>query len=271
MLQSKKKPPTIVLLKILLTIFLLVLPIFLTIKTPIFEVKRIDFIGNKLSCVENEQINKELNLYGKNIFMIDFKKGKEDLTLKYSCIGDVQFSKLYPDKLTINLTERKAQFIFAPLKLKEATGSAIEQLINISATESAQFADLGEKYLVDDQGVVFERATEENLPKIYLRYDLSVGKRLDEGLIKNLLKILQKVSEFGLPITRAFLEKEDLVSIDTSPKLVLRLTFEIDSQLAALQLILEKAKIDDVKLEFIDLRFDKPVIRYGERQNNLRN
>ena len=51
-----------------------------------------------------------------------------------------------------------------------------------------------------------------------------------------------------------------------NPKVFFRLDNEIDLQLASLQLILEKAKIDERILEFIDLRFDKPIVRFAPKK-----
>ncbi|MBI4038755.1 hypothetical protein HY384_02235 [Candidatus Daviesbacteria bacterium] len=53
-----------------------------------------------------------------------------------------------------------------------------------------------------------------------------------------------------------------------NPRIIFRLSNSLDVQLASLQLILGKAKIDGSRLEFIDLRFDKPVLKFTPKESN---
>ena len=80
------------------------------------------------------------------------------------------------------------------------------------------------------------------------------------------LTILDKVKIYRLSITEASIF-EDVLMNNTAPKIIFKLRNDIDKQIASLQLILEKAKMETSKLEFIDLRFDKPIVRIAPKKN----
>lgn len=269
MLKFKKKD--FIKLGLLILPLLILLAIFL-FKSNFFTIKKINIKSKDLSCVSNSQIKSSLNLFGKNIFLINFQNQENILKSKYFCIKSVSFSRNLPDKLELRLESRLAKLIIIALKLKEASGSAIEQLIDTPATQSGQILETFEKYVSDDEGVIFDKDSGINLPRVYISLkELSIGKNLDKVLINNLLKIADKLKIFAINGNEFILEKENLILSNALPKIIFKMNSEIDNQLAALQLILENAKIGDKEIEFIDLRFDKPIVRYGQRQSNLRN
>src|SRR3989344_5333315 len=122
-------------------------------------------------------------------------------------------------------------------------------------------------FIVDEEGVVFAKDDIGGIPNIYL-YDpgVALGKRLN-GIYSNLLVILGKVKTFGINVREGWITDSSFVikEGDGTPRIIFALEDEIDIQIASLQLILDKAKIDSSKLEFIDLRFDKPIIRFVEK------
>ncbi len=106
---------------------------------------------------------------------------------------------------------------------------------------------------------------EYNIPRIYF-YDknISLGNKLDKSL-KDSLKILDKIRTFGVNIkdTRVLNDLFLIYPQEGWPKIIFRMDDKVDIQLASLQLILEKTKIDNKELEFIDLRFDKPIVKFA--------
>ena len=273
-MRLKNKKNDIKKLSLIVLCFILVLTtIFYFMKSDLFIVKKIEILSENLSCVQNSQIKSTIDFFKENIFFLDFKKGEDLLKSKYLCIKSVNFSRIWPDKLELKISKREAKLILTPLKSKEATDSVMEQLTNKPSSMSAEMLDNSqEKFMVDQEGVVFDKDGEMNLAKVYLASpDLSLGKKLDDSLINDLLRIIDKLKTFGIKSDDMVVDKENLVLINSLPRIVFRISNDIDNQLAALQLILNKARIDDDKLEFIDLRFDKPVIRYGKGQSNLRN
>lgn len=255
--------------KLFLIIFLV--STFYFISSDFFIIKKIDILSENLPCVDNSNLKSKMNLYGKNILFLDLKKGEDSLKSKFLCIKKIDFSKSLPDGLKISVFQRKAEIILTSIKGKFASDSAIEKLIVMPATQSAQILEGGQDYVVDNEGVIFSKTNDENLDRVYIPLDLSLGQKIDGDLIKNLLKMLGGLKTFGINTDISVIELENLIFINSRPKIIFRINAEVDSQIAALQLIQKNAKINDKEIEFIDLRFDKPVVRYGKRQSNLRN
>lgn len=249
---------------LLFSLILVLTSAFYFIKSDFFKVKEINIEADDLSCVQNSQIKSSLNFFGKNIFWGDFQKGEDDLKRKFFCIKNIGITKILPDKLTVKVSKRAGELVLIAYQLKESSISAVEQLIKTAATQSAEILQIEEEFSVDDEGVIFEKGG-DNFIKVYVSIpDLSLGKIVDGELIKNMLKILKKINTLKLNTDESFVDKDTLI-VNSYPKLVFTLNSDIDEKLAALQLILQNAKISDKEIEFIDLRFDKPIVRYGKR------
>lgn len=132
------------------------------------------------------------------------------------------------------------------------------------ATPSAQ--DASNYFLIDHEGVIFSKALEKlDIPNIFFAdKDILVGEKA-EGDFENALKVLSKVKEFGVDTQTSQILNSFLI-IFSLPKIIFRLDADINTQIASLQLILKTAKIDQVKLEFIDLRFDKPIVKFAPQK-----
>lgn len=113
-----------------------------------------------------------------------------------------------------------------------------------------------EAFLLDEEGAIFSGTTSATL-KIY-----SETKNIN---FKNILAILNKIKIFGIEVGEAVVTQNSL-TINSMPKIVLDLSRETEMQIASLQLILQQAKIDGEAAEFIDLRFDKPVVRFAPKK-----
>lgn len=252
-------------LSLLIIVFLFLAATFYFIQTDLLIIKKIDILSDNMSCVDKAQVKSTLNFFGKNILSLDLKRREETLKSKFLCIKKIDFLRSFPDGLKINVFQRKAEIILVPLKEKFASDSAIDVLIDTPASQSADILDGEEEYVVDNEGVIFSKNNVENLNKVYMYSNLSVGQKIDGNFIENLLKVFEKLKTFGINTDMSLVEKENLILVNLKLKIILRIDRKIDSQLAALQLILENAKIGDKEIEFIDLRFDKPVVRYGKR------
>lgn len=249
--------------KIILLILILILAlIFLIIKFNFLNVKILEISITKANCTDEKQISSFSNILGRNFFLTNQKSIEQILKGKFICIRNVTLNKTFPDKIKLQVWGRDAFAIVIPLKNKEATAAAF--LENI-ATPSANPSD--EDFLVDREGVIFAKAVNiYNQPKIFVNdSSLSLGK-LNNNFAQNCLKILEKTQQFGLDINTS-LVWDNVFIIFSSPKIYFKLDNSIESQIASLQLILEKAKIDQRSVEFVDLRFDKPIIRFAPKQH----
>lgn len=255
-------------------IILLVLSVssfFLLFRSNIFIIKTIEVELQKIVCADSNQISSSSKLLGQNLILINSSKVEKELKEKYLCIKGIAISKHFPNKIKLHIFERVPAAILISLKSEQATGSATLEKI-IEATGAANLDIIGptESFLVDSEGIVYQQNIDQiNVPKIYLeQYSLVVGQKIEEDLIKNLLKILEKVKSFGVMVKEAKIYSKFNLLINATPKIVFKLNKNLDIQLASLQLILGQAKIDQEDLEFIDLRFDKPVIRLAPKKKN---
>ena len=227
------------------------------LRTDFLKIKSINVRLEKVSCADSDQIKNAAALLGQNIVFLNSSKAKENIKNKFVCVKDVIFLKTFPKNVNLIVSGRVPVAIAAVLKTSEASPSSF--LENIATPSGSEVV---ESFLIDEEGVIFSKINEQaNLPSIYFKdISISLGKKL-EDTTKNSLKILEKLNLFGLDIQETLVS--DNYFIIFSPKVIFRLDSEVDIQLASLQLILEKAKIDDVRLEFVDLRFDKPAVKFA--------
>ncbi len=245
--------------------FLIMILTYLFFKSGIFTIKQVAVEARSLSCATEKEIRNSANLLGQNFFLANTKATEEALKAKFFCIKSAPVSRNFPDKVKIQALSRQQVAVLATLKEKEASLSSL--FLNI-ATPGA--AGIRENFKVDSEGVVFSKDTEElNVPKIYI-FDpgISLGKELESNYIGNTLKLLEGMKTFRVAVSESWIfDNIFIVNSNTSKlKIVFRLDDPVDIQLASLQLILDKAKIDLKELEFIDLRFDKPIVRFAPKK-----
>lgn len=265
--RSRQSKKTVSFLKIILIIFfiLIIFTAFFVSKDKLFIIGQVEIKSDHVECASSDQIKDVSFLLGQSFFSIDDKKVTKSLMEKFICVKKVNLVKKVPNKIEIKITGRAPAAILSSLKTKPASTSS---LIANNATPSAQ--DISDAFIVDSEGVIFSKDTGDiNIPRIYL-YDLSLssGKKLKEDFISNILKILDKVKLSGIIVKESWVSEDTfLIFSDTPPfKIVFRLDNKVDLQLASLQLILAEAKIYSRELEFIDLRFDKPVVKIAPKK-----
>lgn len=245
----------------------IIISILLSQKGSFLEIKNIAIVGDQLSCADFNQIKEVVRMDVKNILFINEDRVKENVKKNFYCIGDIILQRKLPDELKVQVFKRYPVAVFLKQPYPETTASSVISNI-VESTDSAEliFSKSVDSFLIDREGVLFEKSSGNlNLPKIYiLDRDLSLGQSFDKNLIEKIIKIIEKLNLFGIQSGEFIILNEILVDY-SSPKIIFKLDQTIETQLASLQLILEKAKIDSDVLEFIDLRFDKPIIRYGKR------
>ncbi len=132
----------------------------------------------------------------------------------------------------------------------------------------ARLLTLNENYQfgIDDAGKIISLNDSPDIPSIIYSGDerIVVGGNLPKMQIRNLLDILKGLKLINYLYERTFWTIESNLIVQSKPTVVFDLKSDSSIQLASLQLILEKAKIDKDQIEIIDLRFDKPVLRYAQ-------
>ncbi len=239
---------------------------FLLLKLNIFTIKFLSYQPPSLSCADSEKIKNSTKLIGQNIFLVNLKKEESNLESNFFCIKSISFSRNFPDRIKITFQERKP--VANLVEGISATGSAVLKEF-IEASSSAKFnfqSSEGKNFLIDSDGVIYlQSSVNPEAPLLFVSdLNLSLGQKVDQHLMNSLI-ILEKIKTFGLNITETGIFEKAFM-INTTPKIIFALGNDISEQIASLQLILEKAKINLSQLEFIDLRFDKPIVKIAPKK-----
>jgi len=220
--------------RIALTIgFIILIALIAALFVDFTKAKTIALKGDE-SCLSRAKLE-SYNLDKKNLLILNINKLSKNLKTDFSCIDQVEIIKDLPDSLIINF-------------------SANPDLVKIEGTN----------LIIQKDGKTKEKVNEVNLPTIFLPSQSSYQKEqtVQDPIILAALEIVQFLtkSDFTLQNIR-FTEGNDIAIYDTRGTVALfSPTKEASSQVDSLQSILSKAKINELKIAKIDLRFDKPVI-----------
>lgn len=229
----------------------------------LFTIKKIDTVIENIPCVDENNLKNVSNLLGETIFKVNFKNTAQNLKSKFYCIKNINIAYVFPSKTKITAVGRQPVAVL--LNLKDSQASASANLENI-ATPSAE--QPSEAYLIDDEGIIFSKDSGGlSIPELFVKEaNLILGKSPQGINIESTLKILDKIKIFGMDTKKGVISSNFLI-IFSDPKVIFKLDDKVEVQLASLQLILAEAKIISRKLEFIDLRFDKPIVRFAPKKN----
>jgi len=246
--------------KLILVLLVGILIVFFLMRSNLLNIKEVNTTLVNLNCVDSNQVKK--SFLNKNILTISKREVENKLKEKYFCLKSINLEKKLPSSINLDLFGREAVLILITLEPTEATSSALD---NLEATPSAE-ENQKDIYLLDNEGVVFSKAQDLIFPKLYVEEQVNLGEKIEEG--EKIVRILNQVKTLGLSFEGRVVSKYLLVRTNNMLKIVFSLDRDIDTQLASLQLILNEAKIDSKdQLEFIDLRFDKPIVRFAPKKN----
>lgn len=236
------------------------------------KISRIEILSDRADCVDREVLTAmvDLNQY---FFQINKDNLRQRISGKFLCVKSTGLDYQFPNGAVLKVLGRVGMFRLAEFSDTIPTPDATEPLSSASARIDWSKPSLtDEQFLVDESGVVFKKSQEKNTPLLFLsRERVEIGRRMNPELIQKFQKIfddLVKLREESYLETTAgdvgFIAKKveaDLIIISPT-KIIFSLEKDVSRQLASLQLILRKNKIDAGEIDMIDLRFDKPVIRY---------
>ena len=262
-------------------IVIILLAFFFIFKSNFFSIRFLEIYKEKADCIDDMDIEQTSNLKGGNIFFINFSDLENRLKVKFYCIKNIELSKKYPDKVRLSVFGRQPVLILITEKEINATSSAklLEQFSGDIATGSAEasksaeiFAEennnLNESFLIDEEGIPYSKNTDQiDAPRVFsANMNIYLGQKIKGNIISGTLKIMQNLKIFGVSVNSAKIYSEKYLLINGEPKIVFRLNGKEDVQIASLQLILKTAKMNSNMIEFIDLRFDKPVVKFAPKK-----
>lgn len=259
--------------KVQIVLFIIVIGIgsYFLLTNSLFNVSSLSVTTKQVDCTSEGDIKNSSQILGKNIFLLDRNKIENNLKDKYFCVNNINLGVALPNSIKMSVFGRTAAYQLLVFSEKEASATAVlDNFLNKDSTESAQ-EDLSvpTKYVVDNEGVVFAKAEVNNLPNISLYKDnVKTGEKLDPKIFENYLNIVKQMMVLGVAPGDTKIYSDSYLLIDTKPKLIFDLGGNINKQLGALQLILSRAKIDNSEMEFVDLRFENPVVKYIPKEKN---
>ncbi len=265
-------------ISITLLVIFAVLSFYTLFVSGIFNLQSIKFVPESLECASTEKI-REILPRGKNMLFLNSEELATIIKAKFPCLSSIRLRKQFPDTISVSISERiPAAFlkvgVFVPeplvLDTPEATSSSQSAQPQVTRDEflfnDAEFPQL---YAVDKEGVILT----ENpgyVPDIVTFYfeserELRPSEVLDKDLIQNSLGILAQLKERSIAVDQAKVSRDSLYILGES-KYIFKLKKDPGRQVISLQLILQKAKIDSVSVDKVDLRFDKPVVVYNKKK-----
>ncbi len=226
-------------IKIIIFFFFLVIfffNLFLLLEN-FFKIKEIEVNERNIKIIGLE------NLYGKNILFLNSEKTTERLIKENPAIKTIVIQKKLPSKLLLNV-------VFA---------NSIAQLA----------VDAGYFYLDEDGKIIKKtRNPSFSLPqinfyqKIYYS-DYQSGQQIYFEEIKKSLYLLKKINQIGLTIKDLDISGNNVIVFNLENKKIIFDSLK-DQQLQLFQLeqIIKAFKIKGENYKEIDLRFDKPIVRF---------
>lgn len=249
-------------------VFLIILTILCVLlwKAEVLNIKKIVIEKNSAPCVDDQKLLSELKIKGELILLIDENNINKYILSKNICVKNIVLEKKIPDTVKIIINGRKGvartvsfkNNLSINLKQLEATDSSQAALIDWSLPVS----DSTDNFTVDDEGIVFAKNDENSLPFLYISDQMiQIGNKIKNIDFSKVALIFIKLPQMNINITQTKIIEHNLQILGEN-KIIISLEKDILKQLASLQLILEKARIDNRTMEMIDLRFDKPVVKY---------
>lgn len=227
-----------------LVIFFMVLVlgglIYLVIFSGLLDIKKVEVKGysSPLAVQGIAQEMVEKNLISKNILL--FKKRE----LEKALMGDPQIQELsikryLPGKIIIEITESKPAMIWSAA---------------------------GDKYLIDDRGVVIAPAVEEKLPEVYDGSNIKTkpGERVCSPTFIKFINDIYKgfQGSAGAPLSKItifdILTDVHAMSAD-GWTVYFDASKNAEGQLRNLSRIVEEARATNHRLEYIDIRLDNKI------------
>lgn len=252
--------------KIFFVFFLILFFLVLIWKQDFFSIKKIEIISDA-DCVTEQELRNKLNAIDKS--WLDIKSGRVENILKnkYLCIKNVDLSYQFPTTMKVKIFGRRFFTKVLPLDKTLNLQNFESSVSSETALIDWSFPQISDDILVaDNRGFIYtKKPADFPLPLLFLSENLSLGKQLDIKKFILIEQIFERYSELDELIQqKSFKAKIDgnALFIEGSFKTAFSLKRDILKQLASLQLILQKARIDQRDAKVIDLRFDKLIIEY---------
>lgn len=231
--------------------------IYWIVKNNLFEIKKTEINLVETSCVTKDQVLEKLSLLNQNIFLFEKSLDINVFKNQFFCVKSVQVEKHYPNQVLVTVNGRiPIANVLTVSKVASSSASASATFISTSSAKEDSF-------LVDDEGIIFAKEFKQNLVNVsFVDQKFILGQKIEKNIIQPLLEIIKRLKDLSINIEYINVQ-EDTITLVYKPIIFFTTKRDVNKQVASLQLILEKAKIEAKELELIDVRFEKPIIKYA--------
>lgn len=251
----------------LFVVLVSILSVYLILRIPV--IKKITISGGA-ECIGDSKPAQINSLAGQNILFADKKKVEDEIKKKFICIKGIKLNKIFPDQVNVGFIAREPKIEVVVIERAATTSAEIADLEAYVSSPSSElklenFPRKG-TFLTDEDGIVFSSEDKESLSKIYSFSNFALGQKIAHDSIGKILKIIGKLKEMGMDTSTSLLQSDQTYLMYSNPKVYFNLESNLDFQIASLQLILNKSKIIRDDVVFIDLRYDKPIVKFAPKK-----
>jgi hypothetical protein len=189
--------------------------------------------------LKHANIQQATNQYlGQEYFSLNLDNLEEDILNSERYIKSVNAEKVFPNKVRLKIEEYIPMFY---LEYKETCYIFSQE--GVIVEEQLEYEEC-----VLENGILLE-SDQNILAENRLIFDTEVSETVDV------------LTEFGWEVSKVKFNKNVLNFTDGEKTVVIEVNQEYENQLAKLYLILEKANIEGIEYESLDLRFQRPVMK----------
>jgi cell division septal protein FtsQ len=216
-----------------------------------FIIKHCDYLGPLNKSIQKSESNHATELIGQNIFKVDLQKTAERLCRMYSNYKSISLGRMLPDRILINLKPRQA----------------------------VARVELSEYFYVDGEGVLFRLIEQDDSLQLPLIIGLKnripnpqSGAKYNESSLQAILKFINSLNKTEVLAERLKIAKINLANVNdvflftiTDCKINLGTIDSLSKDLSILQRLIGEIDTDLDKIEYIDLRFREPAVKYKKK------
>jgi len=222
-------------------VILLIFGFYFVLTGDFFKVKFISCQKEGFPCKDEIQFFEEFK--GRNIFFNHIDQIVSKIKDKILTISEVKIRKKLPDKLFIEIIPRKSY---------------------VSLTKDNKVF-----YLVDDIGFVYQKDFVKPNDQVLIYFDkfseeIFLGKRIENQEFLQTLRLIADLKNSFISFKHIVLSDLETITIFLEEPIIASFSAKksTSSQVDSLQFILKQSKIEGKLPAYIDLRFDKPVLKY---------
>ena len=215
-------------------LILAVILFFIVFKGDFFIIKKLECRVDENWCRPDEE-KYFLSVLGQNIFTVKITEKLSSLGEEGAYLKDLRIERRLPDKVIVQLKKR----------------SAVAQAAH----------DYNSYYIFDETGTIFSQTEKDSsLPVVLLFTEFPLKKGIKSSDLEQIYQLIKYLRQYGIAVSDYILGSDYSLSIKTNDLEVLfSLDKDIKKQVASLQVILSRSKIEGKVLNRLDLRFEKPV------------